>query len=306
MAPTRQWLSSLEFLTPVFEAVYSPAVQAVLTYPVPPPRLSGGASNSWIMAEYRKQRAEAYRDVLLDKHGKDNPALPYRELVDSLQEIEQLRAERATSLKEHTAPAQEEEAQKKYNAEIHYLLALVEWDICTMVRKHRALLEDPLILAYWRASSMARNDQFFWNLGRALQGKTTDHAHRQKWKAYNIAYHLDQGIPLEKIDTDGNVMAKGSKAEPINPTAVNKLFQRHKVRMREKKVPKQRAISTIKRFIKERPELNEEHQALSEEKRKGEEKRLRDELKEYWVNTRPTKKKPAKAAKRQRKVDTKM
>lgn len=119
--------------------------------------------------------------------------------------------------------------EKNYQEKVMSSIETIERLICDLVGAHRGFLEDPLILRYYRASTMFQNDQFFANLGQAFKRRTAPHASSKKQEAQILAAFRDSGRSLEDFNTwktQGLTQEESDKAT-ATPEAQRKLLKRH-------------------------------------------------------------------------------
>jgi hypothetical protein len=109
--------------------------------------------------------------------------------------------------------------EKKFKEEVGKRLAQIEQRICDLVASNRGFLEDPIILGYYRASAVYRNDGFFSKLGQALKKRTAPHARSKEEEAEWLRAQEEAGVPFEK-----RVRLDGKTAKP---EADRKLLKRY-------------------------------------------------------------------------------
>lgn len=106
-----------------------------------------------------------------------------------------------------TVQVLEKDNQEKINSSIDQ----IEHLICELAGANRGFLEDPVILGYYRASTVFQNDQFFTKLGQALKRRTAPHASSKQQEALWIEAQEEAGVPFEKrARLDGTVATPGA------------------------------------------------------------------------------------------------
>jgi hypothetical protein len=100
-----------------------------------------------------------------------------------------------------------------------------EHQLCEMLADYRCFLEDPLFLAYYRASVEFHHDRFFEKMGQTLKRRTAPHARNKSDEADSIAAQRETGIaPSKVIRLDVSL---------VNPEADIKLLKRHNVKVQK-------------------------------------------------------------------------
>jgi hypothetical protein len=202
-------------------------------------RLRRGGKTVLQMA-YQAMRRRAYSTVHTE----------YRKLIDTLKAIESSASVRGR------AENEQEKIERANRA--GGLVMRAERLICEMVAQHRTLLEDPVILGYWRASTVAKNDPFFSRLGEALQQKTAPHARSKEMEAIWIQAQLDAGIPWERVvefDPGRPLKKVIENGRPVSKDAARKLLKRHRVNPRSNK--EVAARETLGNYFKRLPQKKE-------------------------------------------------